>query len=406
MVRHRCGAGNPNRRRCAGQRRDARSPSCIVLVHLPALNSGFCPRWRHGLDQALAQQHRPTVVVPRRGMVLMAALIATFMAAVESTIVATAMPTIVGRSRRLSAVQLGVRRLSADAGGDDADLRPARRHLRPQARSSLSAPALSGRLDCCAASPGAWSCWSIFRAMQGIGAGAIQPIASTDRSATSTRRPSARGCRATVERVRRCGDHRPGARRLYRRRTCSWSLVFWINLPIGAVAIAMFAVYLPERVEPRQHRIDYLGVGLLMRRRRRADAGAGAGAHSRRRRHRRLHRRSAWRPGSRSSCTSARAPEPMVPFRLWRNRVIALGNLGSFAHRRDDDGGRRLSADLCAGGDGPQPGDRRAGARLPCRSAGRSPAFAAGRLMIRTSYRLAAALGGVALAIGSGDAEP
>ena len=48
------------------------------------------------MDQALGQQHRPTVVVPHRGMVLLAALIATFMAAVESSIIATAMPTIVG----------------------------------------------------------------------------------------------------------------------------------------------------------------------------------------------------------------------------------------------------------------------------------------------------------------------
>ena len=48
------------------------------------------------MDQALAQPHRPTVAIPRRGMVLTAALIATFMAAVESSIIATAMPTIVG----------------------------------------------------------------------------------------------------------------------------------------------------------------------------------------------------------------------------------------------------------------------------------------------------------------------
>ena len=48
------------------------------------------------MDQALAQPQRPAVAIPRRGMVLTAALIATFMAAVESSIIATAMPTIVG----------------------------------------------------------------------------------------------------------------------------------------------------------------------------------------------------------------------------------------------------------------------------------------------------------------------
>ena len=48
------------------------------------------------MDQAVAQEVRPAVIVPRRGLVLTAALMATFMPAVESTIVATAMPTIVG----------------------------------------------------------------------------------------------------------------------------------------------------------------------------------------------------------------------------------------------------------------------------------------------------------------------
>src|SRR6185312_15944443 len=47
------------------------------------------------LDQTVAEEARPAVAVPRRGLILMAALLVTFMPAVESTIVATAMPTIV-----------------------------------------------------------------------------------------------------------------------------------------------------------------------------------------------------------------------------------------------------------------------------------------------------------------------
>jgi len=43
-----------------------------------------------------------------------------------------------------------------------------------------------------------------------------------------------------------------------------WAFVFWINLPIGAVTIALLCVFLHEEFEPRQHQIDYLGSLLLM----------------------------------------------------------------------------------------------------------------------------------------------
>ena len=48
------------------------------------------------MDQTVAEETLPSVVVPRRGLILIAALIATFIPAVESSIVATALPTIVG----------------------------------------------------------------------------------------------------------------------------------------------------------------------------------------------------------------------------------------------------------------------------------------------------------------------
>src|SRR5205823_11934832 len=44
----------------------------------------------------------------------------------------------------------------------------------------------------------------------------------------------------------------------------SWSLVFWINLPIGAATFVMFSRFLPEHHQPRRHRIDYLGSVLMV----------------------------------------------------------------------------------------------------------------------------------------------
>jgi hypothetical protein len=47
------------------------------------------------MDQAVADQGRPALAASRRRLLLAASLISTFMVAVESTIVATAMPTII-----------------------------------------------------------------------------------------------------------------------------------------------------------------------------------------------------------------------------------------------------------------------------------------------------------------------
>lgn len=49
-----------------------------------------------GVDQRIVEEVRPARFVPRRGLVLAAALMAIFMPAVESSIVATALPTIIG----------------------------------------------------------------------------------------------------------------------------------------------------------------------------------------------------------------------------------------------------------------------------------------------------------------------
>ena len=43
-----------------------------------------------------------------------------------------------------------------------------------------------------------------------------------------------------------------------------WSFVFWINLPIGVIAIAILLRYLDEHVTPRAHQINLMGAALLM----------------------------------------------------------------------------------------------------------------------------------------------
>src|SRR6202012_2641552 len=44
----------------------------------------------------------------------------------------------------------------------------------------------------------------------------------------------------------------------------SWRWIFYVNLPVGAVALAMIAVGLRRHGHPKAHRIDYAGALLLI----------------------------------------------------------------------------------------------------------------------------------------------
>ncbi len=104
-----------------------------------------------------------------------------------------------------------------------------------------------------------------------------------------------------------------------------WYAVFWINIPLGILAALLLAVALHETVQKRPHRIDYVGAfltasstGLLM------FALIDAQKLS-----------AAEMTASIIICLALftallayerRTPEPMLPFRLYRNRIIAGGN--------------------------------------------------------------------------------
>ena len=140
--------------------------------------------------------------------------------------------------------------------------------------------------------------------------------------------------------------------------TVHWSVVFWVNLPIGAVSLAMFALFLNERVERQEHRIDYLGGALLI-------VGVGAlmlalvqAADPRRpgdRGARRYRRRRAFlavraRAADARADASAGAVAPARAGPVQSRRFWRVGDLH---------GGQRAAADLCSGRDGPQRGGQR-----------------------------------------------
>src|SRR6185312_11545551 len=126
---------------------------------------------------AQSSLHQPQVT-GRRSLVLAACIMATFMAAVESTIVATAMPTIIAELGGFNlfswvfAVYLLTQAVSIPVYGRLADLYGRKRVFHAGAGLFLLGSTL------CGFAPS--MLWLVlFRALQGFGAGGVQPIAMT-----------------------------------------------------------------------------------------------------------------------------------------------------------------------------------------------------------------------------------
>ncbi|WP_432932285.1 MDR family MFS transporter [Microbispora sp. CA-135349] len=111
-----------------------------------------------------------------------------------------------------------------------------------------------------------------------------------------------------------------------------WRWIFWINLPIGLISLVVTSMALRIPFTRRSHRIDYLGAGLIV-------AGVScfllyldwAGGEL------------GWTsPGALALLTAfvalaalfvfveLRAAEPILPMRLFRNKIFSVGNGFSF----------------------------------------------------------------------------
>ncbi|MFI4981395.1 MAG: MFS transporter, partial [Nevskiales bacterium] len=264
----------------------------------------------------------------RRPLVLIACMLAMFMAAIEATIVATAMPTIVAQLGGFMlfswvfAAYLLAQAVTIPIYGRLADLFGRKRIFYFGAGLFLLGSTLCGFASSMLMLVG-------FRALQGLGAGAIVPVASTiiGDVYSPAERARMQGWLSSVWGASAIVGPLLGA---FIVEHLSWSLIFWINLPIGIGAIAILAIFLHERLNPRQHQIDYGGSALLM-------LGVGAimmvvvQAES-------LGRSviaALLIAGTLALIllvvNERRSREPIVPFRLLSNRIIAAGNLGGLA---------------------------------------------------------------------------
>jgi EmrB/QacA subfamily drug resistance transporter len=336
-------------------------------------------------------------ITTRRRLVTAGCMMAIFMAAVEVSIVATAMPTIVaelGGARFFSwvfAAYLLTQAVTTPIYGRLADI-----HGRKPVFAAGASLFLVGSIACGLT----WNMASlvVFRIIQGLGAGSIQAVTTTivGDIYPGAQRARVQGWMSVVWAVAAIIGPLLGAVIV---EHLNWAYVFWINLPIGAVAIWLICAFLDEQLQRREHQIDYLGSVLLM-------LGLGAimtvlvQAHS------------LTAPIATALTglglgalvwlvvQERRAPEPIIPLALLRDRVIATGNLGSLA----------IGAVLmCVVGFLPThvqavmgKSATTAGLLVTTLSVAWSVgSIAAGRLMPRTSYRWAGAAGALALLAGA-----
>jgi EmrB/QacA subfamily drug resistance transporter len=110
----------------------------------------------------------------------------------------------------------------------------------------------------------AWSMPALiaFRAVQGLGAGAVQPMSITiiGDIYSVAERARVQGYVAGVWAVSSVVGPTLGG---VFAQFASWRWIFFVNVPICVVAVVLLLRGFHEKVERRPHRIDFLGAGLL-----------------------------------------------------------------------------------------------------------------------------------------------
>lgn len=197
-----------------------------------------------------------------RPIVLTAIIIATFMSAIEGTIVAIALPNIVSELGGFSLYSwvfssyLIMQAVSMLIYGKLADLYG----RKPVFLFGLTV-FLIGSLLCGLAS--SMMMLIGFRFIQGLGAGAVTPIANTivgdlypleERGKVQGYLSSVWGISAVLGPV--IGG--------FFVQCVSWSMIFWMNIPIGFMTMVGIVFFLHENVEKKQRKIDYVGCCLFL----------------------------------------------------------------------------------------------------------------------------------------------
>jgi EmrB/QacA subfamily drug resistance transporter len=188
-------------------------------------------------------------------------LVAMFIGALDQTIMATALPTIAGQLGGLTELSWVVTAyvLAAAAStplwGKASDLLGRKRLLAAAIVVFVGFSALSGTAQTIG--------WLIaFRALQGIGAGGVMTLATA--GVADLVAPRERGryqgyIQLTFLLASLAGPLLGGVF----VDQLSWRWAFYVNVPIGTLALTLVALYLPASALRREARLDYPGAALL-----------------------------------------------------------------------------------------------------------------------------------------------
>ncbi len=265
----------------------------------------------------------------RRPLVTAAIMAALFVIAIEATIVATAMPQIAASLGDLHLYAwvfssfLLTQTATTVVFGKLADLYG----RRPVLLAGL-AVFTAGSLFCGTAH--SMSALIAWRLVQGVGAGAIQPVAMTvvGDMYPAEERGRVQGWLASIWGVSSLLGPLAGALIVAR---LGWAWVFWINIPVCVLAGAGFVLFLHEDVRFGRRAVDGLGAGLfaiaiasLMTALTETGVAGGRLVVSV---SVALFIASAALFGLRERA----APDPMIDVRLWGRRLLATANLATLS---------------------------------------------------------------------------
>ena len=198
----------------------------------------------------------------RRGWVLAGLMAMMMLAAMDTTIVSTAIPQIVGDLGGLALVSwvfsiyLLAQTVTIPVYGKLSDLFGRKPVLMLGALVFLA-----GSVACSLA----WNMHSliVFRGLQGLGAGAIMATVNTLAGDLYSveERGAVQGWLSSMWAVAAIAGPLLGGTFV---DYVSWHWIFLVNLPIGAVALALIGLFLHESFQRRQPRIDYAGSLLVL----------------------------------------------------------------------------------------------------------------------------------------------
>lgn len=268
-----------------------------------------------------------------RKKVTIALFVATFLAAIEGTIVSTAMPSITGELQGIQqyswiiSIYLLATVITTPVYGKLSDLYGRKTMFIIGALIFLAGSMLSG-----VAQTMNQLIW--FRALQGLGAGALTTIPYTiiGDLYSFEKRAKVQGWMSSIWGIAGISGPLFGGLLV---DYISWRAIFYMNLPFGIVAIYLLSTSLREALEKKKRHIDFPGIitftiamfcFLYAMTLIRNEEGSGTGAIG--------------LIGVLLAISivffilfariEKRSPEPIIPFQLFRNKIIRMANIDSF----------------------------------------------------------------------------